>query len=412
MCVTGAVAVEGESGQDRRIYVRVSSMKKIYWYVIEEKSQREPSANEMPECDSERDRVRRLLLPDAGLHTNNHAVINSLVYLIGGDSHTHTHNSDDDESLGYRYLDLDLDLGVVREWRTGGGKSTDDQFGGGVTVGHNGSVYSVGPTLYRLRSGVGKWDKLPIPQGPNPLPNGFLYDARLLGITENKLYLYRVGGGVNGDANVMLSFDLESGKWDDDVLDDNFWGNWSPGVVLYKDRYLFSLGTMSPKRKPKPAPEEEFEEPRRMTRRVLVEVLEEEEEEVPGIYVFDLQQREWLAEPVQGLPNDGSVIPVPYQPYPDFKRFSPQLFQIRNDNENHLALLWDSFSRLKCKLIWCKFILDVSPDTTTDVSTDTSSDDFRSFYAHSLSRGFCPLDEKTSFILSCAVGMQARVAAA
>ncbi|KAL6226309.1 hypothetical protein ACLB2K_000272 [Fragaria x ananassa] len=408
MCVTGAgaVVVEGESGKDRRIYVRVSSNDKIYWYVIEEKSsQTEPSANEMPECQSERDRVRRLLLPDAGCHTNNLAVINLRVYLIGGDS-PHTHNSDDDESLGYRYLDLDSDLGVVGEWRTGGGKSTVSQSEGGVTVGHDGSVYSIGQTLYRLRnrSGVGKWEKFPIPQGPYPLPNGFLYKARLLGITKNKLYLYRQGAGVNGDANVMLSFDLESGKWDDDVLDDNFLGDWSPGVVLYEDRYLFSLGTRSPKRKPKPTSEEELEEPRRMTRRVQEEEEEEEdeeeeEEEVPGIYVFDLQQREWLAEPVQGLPNDGTVIPVPCQPYPYLKSFSPQLFQIRNDNKQHLALLWDSSRGLKCSLIWCKFILDISPD-------------FLSFSAHSLSRGFCPLDEETSFILSCAVGMQTRVATA
>jgi len=126
------------------------------------------------------------------------------------------------------------------------------------------------------------------------------------------------------------------------------------------------------------------------------------EEEVPGIYVFDLKQREWLAEPVQSLPNNGTVIPVPYQPYPEspnFKRFSPQLFQIRNDNEHHLAVLWDSLVENNCRLIWCKFILDVSPDTP-------------GFYAHSLSRGFCPLDEKTCSILNCAVGMQARVAAA
>ena len=159
------------------------------------------------------------------------------------------------------------------------------------------------------------------------------------------------------DANVMLSFDLESGKWDDDLLDDDFWGEWSPGVVLYEDRYLFSFGTRSPKRRP--IPEEPEDNPMRVED---VEEVRYREEEVPGIYVFDLKRRQWLSEPVQGLPNDGSVIPLVYRPLlttPDTLRFSPQLFQIRNDDDHHLA----SVGAKRSTLFWCKFVLDVAPES-------------------------------------------------
>ncbi|KAL6192420.1 hypothetical protein ACLB2K_033510 [Fragaria x ananassa] len=338
------IGSDGDSGKDRAIYVRITGREQNRWYVIEEKSSMNSLlsfANEVIGCESERDVVRRLPLPDSGLSSNNLAVLNSRMYLIGGDSYTYRHFSGDlytytnldVESLGYRYMDLKyLDSNLeIEEWRAGGGKLVDHQFGGGVAVGPDGYVYSVGPTVYRFHPDVGKCEKLPIPpQGGNPMPDGLLHRARLLGITKKKLYVYTEEGGADY-ANVMLSFDLESGKWDeDDVLDDNFWGDWSPGVVLYDDRYLFSFGIRNPKLKPYSSEEDE------------------------------------------------------------------ELFQIREDDDHHLALLWDSVGVSICDLTWCKFILDVCT---------TTSEDIPRFYAHSLSRGFCLIDEKTGDLLNCAVGI-------
>ncbi|KAL6192421.1 hypothetical protein ACLB2K_033510 [Fragaria x ananassa] len=323
------------------------------------------------------DRVRRLPLPDSGSPTNNLAVVNSCAYLIGGDGYTLKHMQD--ESVGFRHIDLrNLDMGVD-EWLLGGGKLVDGQFGGGVAVGHDGYAYCVGPTVYRFRPGVDKTlEKLP-----------------------EKLYVYFRQDG-NG-TNVMLSFDLESRKWDKDVLDDNFLGTWSPGAVLFQDRYLFSFGTRSPKRKPKTPEEEEAMIIRRRRVQELDEwVYAEEDELVPGIYVFDLHEGRWLPEPVEGLPTDGKVMPHAFRPLPEaplyFRGWNPRLFQIRKDEDDHrLALLWDAVGMTdECKLIWCKFMIN---------RCETSTDDNPRFSANSLSPGFCPLDEDTFQIFNSAVGM-------
>nr|XP_011463513.1 PREDICTED: uncharacterized protein LOC105351264 isoform X2 [Fragaria vesca subsp. vesca] len=192
----------------------------------------------------------------------------------------------------------------------------------------------------------------------------------------------------------MLSYDLESQKWDEDALDDNLWGNWSPGAVLFNDRYLFSFGTRSPKRKPKPGEEEEAKIIG--WREVVLR-----DEVVPGIYVFDIEKGQWLPEPVKGLPNDGKVMPHAYRPLPgasvDCRDWFPRLFQIRKDEDDHrLALLWDIGMTNICKLIWCKFTIKIC---------DTSTSNNPRFSANSLSRGFCPLDETTFQVINSAVGI-------
>ncbi|KAL6187374.1 hypothetical protein ACLB2K_038773 [Fragaria x ananassa] len=42
----------------------------------------------------------------------------------------------------------------------------------------------------------------------------------------------------------------------------------------------------------------------------------EEEADAPGIYVFDTEKRQWLSEPVGGLPTDENVLPCIYEPEP------------------------------------------------------------------------------------------------
>ena len=92
----------------------------------------------------------------------------------------------------------------------------------------------------------------------------------------------------------MFSYDLENGKWDGTKYP-NFAGNWSSGVVLYDDRYLFAFGTQDPM---SPQPYVRLKEARQV---------------IEGIYVFDILQRKWLKKPVMGLPTDGTVLPCDYE---------------------------------------------------------------------------------------------------
>ncbi|KAL6223839.1 hypothetical protein ACLB2K_002697 [Fragaria x ananassa] len=362
MASTGAIS----SSKDRPIYARVMGIRRhSYWYVIEEKSSPTESSDEVIGCESERDRVRRLSLPDEDLLTSNVAVLNSRLYLISGYY---------DPRVGYRHISVDSGVKEMK-WQEGFGELAYPK-NGGAAVGPDGYIYSVGERQYRFR--LGEWEQLPVPpQGWSPfLSQEFLHSQRLLALTKKKLYVY-----TESRTNIMLSFDLESGKWDEGSLDDNFEGYWSPGVVLY-DRYLFSLGTRSPKLN-----SEIIAANKKRDLEGKQKILEEE---VGGVYVFDLEKRQWLHEPVQGLPKDGTVIPWNFQPLPKSytgRRFNPYLYQIREDEDHHLALLWDSPGSHPpsggCSLTWCKFIVK----------------------AHSLSRGFCQLDEDNYMLLNCALGM-------
>ncbi|KAL6221639.1 hypothetical protein ACLB2K_005035 [Fragaria x ananassa] len=290
MASTGAIS----SSKDRPIYARVMGLRRnSYWYVIEEKSSPIESSDEVIGCESERDRVRRLSLPDAGLLTSNVAVLNSRLYLISGYYDPH---------VGYRHISVDLGVKEMK-WQEGFGELADPK-NGGAAVGPGGYIYSVGERQYRFRLGT------------------------------------------------------RSPKLNSEVIAAN------------KKRDL------------------------KGKQKIL-------EEEVGGVYVFDLEKGQWLHEPVQGLPNDGTVIAWNFQPLPKSytgRRFNPYLYQIREDDDHHLALLWDSPGSHPpsggCSLTWCKFIVKAC---TTDQNTCIST--------HSLSRGFCQLDEDNYMLLNCALGM-------
>ncbi|PRQ23203.1 putative galactose oxidase/kelch, beta-propeller, galactose oxidase, beta-propeller [Rosa chinensis] len=396
--------------EDKPIYVRVLGRGKIFWYVIEG----EPPAGEasdsegiMIECRSECDRIRQLSLPGSdfdlhdpksslslGFFSNNLLVLQSRLFLIGGDVDTRKYGNVQDETVGMGFRHLNL--ANKSDWVVEGGYQ-EHQFGG-AAVAPDGSIYSVGYNQY-VMSPIGywercrlweRWERLPTP--PLRRQDGTLYETRLLGVTLKKLIIYTLGGGLH-HANVMLSFDLESGQWDEDFLDDNFWGEWSAGVVLYNDRYLFTFGDRSPKPSMSKV-QEERQEPSYL-----------DEEEVPGIYVFDLERGQWLPEPVEGLENNGTILPTVYKPNPELccpRTFSPYLFQIGNHDNRRLALLWDGHGRHptsdlpQCEITWSKFILTASTSTTT-------TDQTIHFSAHVLSNGFCPLAEFTSQVLNCAV---------
>ncbi|KAL6192395.1 hypothetical protein ACLB2K_033485 [Fragaria x ananassa] len=262
----GAIA-NRDSGEDKAIIVRVFGSDKIYWYVIEEKSAIDDDENTMMiGCESDTDRVRRLDFLcsdfDEEALSINLAVKNSTLYLIDG----RVTGGSNGEHIAYRHLDLDS--GEEGEWRPAGGNLVNYQYGG-ASVGPDGYIYTVGNNIYRFSTST--HDKF----HEELIPPQIMAQPRLLGLSRNKLFIYILGGTVDG-ANLMFCFDLKSGSWDVLDLGDNFRGDWSAGVVLFEDRYLFSFGSQNPTR--------------------------EEDAEVPGIYVFDIENRRWLSEPVEASP--------------------------------------------------------------------------------------------------------------
>ncbi|KAL6187375.1 hypothetical protein ACLB2K_038774 [Fragaria x ananassa] len=342
----GAIA-NRDSGEDKAIIVRVFGSDKIYWYVIEEKSAIDvDDENTMIGCESDTDRVRRLDFLcsdfDEEALSINLAVKNSTVYLIGG----RVTGGSNHEHIAYRHLDLDSDSGEDGDWRP--------------AIGNDGA--SVGPDV----DSPGRHETL-----------------ASLGLSRKKLFIYTIGGGANG-GNLIYCFDLKSTRCDVLDLGDNFRDDWSAGVVLFEDSYLFSFGSQNPTR--------------------------EEDAEVPGIYVFDIENRRWLSEPVEGLPTDGKVVPVIYEPEPHLDpdefvdvAFSPFLLQIGRQEHNKLALLWDGHGThpeshgAQLNLVWSKFVLNCRTSTTAQQDPH--------FYADSMSSGYCPLDDCTSDIVNCAAGM-------
>ncbi|KAL6187167.1 hypothetical protein ACLB2K_043282 [Fragaria x ananassa] len=281
----------GDSGKDKAIVVRVVGLDGNYWYVIEE-------------------RVRRLCKvsedQEHSLGTSSLVVINSTIYLIGGHGERYPPESDD-ERVGYRRLDLG-----GGGWRLGGGgKLMNYQFGG-AAVGPDGNIYTVGYNIYRFSPHGTFHEEFVSPPT--------IKEPRLLGVTSKTLFIYTVHGGVDG-ANRMLGFDFESRQWD--ILSDCHRGEWSAGVVLYDDRYLFSFCHQDP-------------------------TLGLGEEDVPGIYVFDIERCQWLPKPVEGLPTDGKVLPLIFRPNPVAympSYYEAFLFQIGNQDPHKLALLWDAHIR-------------------------------------------------------------------
>nr|XP_011463498.1 PREDICTED: uncharacterized protein LOC105351262 [Fragaria vesca subsp. vesca] len=369
----GAIA-NRDSGEDKAIIVRVFGSDKIYWYVIEEKSAIDDDENTMMiGCESDTDRVRRLDFLcsdfDEEALSINLAVKNSTLYLIGG----RVTGGSNGEHIAYRHLDLDS--GEEGEWRPAGGNLVNYQYGG-ASVGPDGYIYTVGDfEIYRF-STCGKFHEELIPPAGRER-------SRLLGLSRKKLFIYTIGGGANG-GNLIYCFDLKSRWWDVLDLGDNFRGDWSAGVVLFEDSYLFSFGSQNPTR--------------------------EEDAEVPGIYVFDIENCQWLSEPVEGLPTDGKVLPVIYEPEPHLDpdefvdiAFSPFLLQIGKQEHNKLALLWDGHGThpeshgAQLNLVWSKFVLNCRTSTTAQQDPH--------FYANSVSSGYCPLDDCTSDIVNCAAEM-------
>ncbi|KAL6125422.1 hypothetical protein ACLB2K_073481 [Fragaria x ananassa] len=395
-----AETIGDEICSDRPIYVRVACSGKYKpdnsWYVIEEKpwndealfiTSDEEGNNDDTEgllCYSDSDYIRRISVPDSDVQDTSLAVLGSRIYLIGGDIDTAMKN-EDKENIGYKHFEL----GQNPEWVLGGGKLLNAQFGA-AAVGRDGFIYSVGCNQYRLCPDTGILKQLPVTASLIRQINRKPYQSHLLALTKSKLFIY-VTVSLNAP-NLMLSYDLGTGKWDEGY--DGISGKWSAGVVLYDDRYLFAFGTQNP-----------MSLPATMSMKPVQKV-------VPGIYVFDIQQRKWLPEPVKGLRTDGITLPHVYETH-DYESeadmyeagpgYTPYLFQVGKENDHKLALLWESrrpnpgSGLPQCLLYWSKFVL--SPITIGTATVDPH------FYVSSLSNGQAVLDEGTHLLLNCAAGM-------
>ncbi|KAL6192408.1 hypothetical protein ACLB2K_033498 [Fragaria x ananassa] len=202
----------GDSGKDKAIVVRVSGVHCNYWYVIEEKSAIDvDDDNTMIGCKSDHDRVRRLCRVNEDqeplVWSSSLVVINSTIYLIGGDGCCLPES--DDERVTYQRLDL----GGGGRRPDGGGNLMSYQ-GGGAAVGPDGNIYTVGYNIYRFSPHETFHEELVFPPCRN-----YIKEARLLGVTSKTLFVYTVEGGVDG-ANRMLGFDFESRRWD--ILSDYY----------------------------------------------------------------------------------------------------------------------------------------------------------------------------------------------
>ncbi|CAL9021781.1 unnamed protein product [Prunus brigantina] len=258
------------------IYLMVRANETIFWYVIERKSTAATAENDNKNEGrnivvlraSERDRVRQLNLPSFGgegldcIDFSRLVAVNRRLYLIGstiGDTNKVGR-------VGLRYIDLDATPTPI--WHIGGGVNSDRQEG--AIAREDGWIFTSGDNLYRVNHPSGDSTKLPKKEGLRD-------EVHMLGVTMSNILVY-----INTplDYNTMYSIDLRSSRWE--VICDRFWGVWSPGVILFDDSLLFSLGTQNPSSD---------------TASLGFQAR-------PGVYAFDIRARRWLSSPLEGLKNE------------------------------------------------------------------------------------------------------------
>ncbi|CAL9021773.1 unnamed protein product [Prunus brigantina] len=381
------------------IYLMVRADETIFWYVIERKSTAAMAENDNNNEGrnivvlraSERDRVRQLNLPSFGgegldcIDFSRLVAVNRRLYLIGstiGDTNKVGR-------VGLRYIDLDATPTPI--WHIGGGVFfffCDRQEG--AIAREDGWIFTSGDNLYRVNHPSGDSTKLPKKEGLRD-------EVHMLGVTMSNILVY-----INTplDYNTMYSIDLRSSRWE--VICDRFWGVWSPGVILFDDSLLFSLGTQNPSSD---------------TASLGFQAR-------PGVYAFDIRARRWLSSPLEGLKNEvglensdpdlalETVLPSegPYdrgvvrgptdEPVDPFKPWwvPLSLVKVGVENGHHkLGLVWDrmiiSDNDVKsCQIHWCKF----------KILTPNGGDILR---AELLSSGICNLDESTYMVMNCTAGL-------
>ncbi|KAM5551496.1 hypothetical protein ABKV19_026376 [Rosa sericea] len=283
-------------------------------------------------------------------------VLDSRLFMIGGSQCRKRDCSGVEPYIGYDYLDLKPSY-VAKEWRSEQGVSFPSQQS--VACYKDGLIYTLGHGgCHRLnpRSGV---------RSEFPATCGF---RTQLGMSNKYIYTYSLG-----IYNLLSRYDLEKNEWD--CISSSFWGLWGPGVVISGDSYLLCFGTMKP------------------TERFSGQ---------PGVYVFDIRQRQWLDEPVKGLDDALPVIPDTYEPLERhlYLYDLPRVFQI---GTKRFALVWEEHSVKDddCRLHCHKFTIDHIPCSSSSHQTNNQP---TSFVARIVSNGVLTL--KDTGLLGCTVGIE------
>ncbi|CAB4320385.1 unnamed protein product [Prunus armeniaca] len=326
------------------IYLMVRADETIFWYVIERKSTAATAENDNNNegrniivlRESERDRVRQLNLQSFGgegldwIDFSRLVALNRRLYLIGGT----IGDTNKVGRVGLRYIDLDATPTPI--WHIGGGVNSDRQRG--AIAREDGWIFTSGDNLYRVNHPSGDSTKL-------PKKEGLTGEVHMLGVTTSKILVYYTMLGYN----TMYSIDLRSNRWE--VICDRFWGVWSPGVILFDDSLLFSLGTQNPSSD---------------TASLGFKAR-------PGVYAFDIH---------------------PFKPW-----WVPlSLVKVGVENGHHkLGLVWDRMiiydnDASSCQIHWCKF----------KILTPNGGDILK---AELLSSGICNLDETTYMVMNCTAGL-------
>ncbi|KAL6140180.1 hypothetical protein ACLB2K_058481 [Fragaria x ananassa] len=346
-----------ENKWDRPIYLQVKAGDKLcLWFVIEDG--RRPREQGSEENDDDDDKVifRGVDLPQLDYLPlpNSLVVLNSRLYMIGGHKYNGRRGSLQ-YSIGYNHLDL-LEEASKQQWRFDKDEWTLYSTGS-VACSDDGLVYTLAPRrCYSFRF--------------DPRSGRDVRVAPHLVSISNK-YIYAYSKGAR--SNTLVRFDLEKKEWE--CLYRNFWGRLAPGVVLYGDSYLVCFGTKKP---------------------TCSSLFSQQ----PGLYVFDIHQRQWLDEPVKGLDDAIPVIPEGFEEDPVYDYFLPLLFQIGTER---FALVWDDYlENVGCELHCHKFTLDYTPSSGSNCTTEKNQQP-TSFVARRLSNGV--LIQQDGTLLGCTVGM-------
>ncbi|KAM1596843.1 hypothetical protein ACFX1Z_031806 [Malus domestica] len=310
------------------------------------------------------DTIRRLPLHGARYRFNHASGLlwsNSHLYFVGGDFEELLQFGYKRPKMGvFRFRHLDLEAQGEKRWRRqdGDGYFLVDQIS--FTAARDDGWFYVATDEHFLlvHPPTGRYEGLP------SLPKRFFSAfPGLLGVAQNKLFAY-VGHDI-------LCYDPESRTWEAVEGGRSIYAVWSTsGVALYKDRYIFVYSSCHPIK----------------------------DEDVPGIYVFDIERREWLPSRVEGL-DDEYVITV-YN-CGEHKRWQPFLFKIGTDEDNNpkLALVWQPpvrWASFGPWVRWSKFT--IHPIITTNPSGSGQPLCFR---AQLESNGEHQLSNKSTALLNC-----------
>ncbi|KAL6128270.1 hypothetical protein ACLB2K_071625 [Fragaria x ananassa] len=371
---TTVAITRDKNARDKPLYVQVCEGNSSLWFVIEDgrQQQHQQEESEKAKIGSNEAAVddiifRRLDLPQLDYQRcpRNIVVINSKLYLLGGVKINYRPVPEGEIQFFHpkpaRECEF-LDLQERRlRWRCQSfGKYHN--YTQHMASSKDGLIYGFGPQSYimnpsSLSGGVVATEPLP------KIIDEYGHVPQPLAISNNKIYAYSRGGITPNFQHYLFSYDMKEKKWD--CLFKHFWGDWATGVVISGDSYLIAYGSRHPI---------------------------EDYREKPGVWVFDINRRQWLDEPVEGLDEALPVIPDWVYEEVGYVHvyYLPCLFQI---GKHRFALIWEESGDESYKLHCHKFTLQAP----------ASAD--QPFVAQQLSNKVITLNGGNNEILGCTVGL-------